>query len=109
MQGGVQKVECKRRNAEGEVQEESAKVKCKRQSARGGVQRQNAKVECKGRQSATHVNTLVCLRPRADSERERACRRAKFYVRGFVGEAMGRKTRRRFRGQVVKGIWHTMD
>ena len=67
MQGGVQKMEFKRRNAEGEVQEESAKVKCKRQSARGGVQRQNAKVECKGRKSATHSNTLVCLRPRADS------------------------------------------
>ena len=45
MQGGVQKVECKRRNAEGEVQDESAKVKCKRQRARGGVQRQNAKAE----------------------------------------------------------------
>ena len=24
-------------------------------------------VECKGRQSATHLNTLGCLRPRADS------------------------------------------
>ena len=51
--GGVQKVECKRGECKGGVQ----KMECKRGECRGGSAE---------RQPTTHLNTLVCLRPRAD-------------------------------------------
>ena len=66
---------CSRRSARGERKGEKQEAKCKRWSAKaeckGRMQRQSAKAEskeekCKGRKSATYVNTLVCLRPRAD-------------------------------------------
>ena len=50
-------------------------VECKRGECRG---------VSAGRQPETHPNTLVCLRPRADSRRERAFRRAMFLGKWFV-------------------------
>ena len=47
------------------------KVECKKWSAKGTYRKASAE-----RHSKTHLNTLVGLRPRADSKRKRAFRRA---------------------------------
>ena len=59
------------------------KVECKKWSAKGTYRKASA-----DRETTTLVNTLVGQRPRADSKRERAFRRARFLylsVCGFVG------------------------
>jgi hypothetical protein len=56
------------------------KVECKKWSAKGTYRKANA-----DREPTTHPNTLGGQRPRADSWRERAFRRARFFVSVGVG------------------------
>jgi len=51
------------------------KVECKKWSAKGTYRKASA-----DREPTTHLNTLGGQRPRADSKRERAFRRARFFV-----------------------------
>ena len=51
------------------------RVECKKWSAKGTYRKASA-----DREPTTHVNTLGGQRPRADSKRERAFRRARFFV-----------------------------
>ena len=62
----------------------SAKSGVQRESAERQVQTGNRKASA-DKEPTTHANTLGGQRPRADSERKRAFRRARFSVHGLWG------------------------